>query len=58
VIKEKDPREALNRIAMKDKTTFEYYKDGLPQINQWIEQEMKKRQRATNDSSANRLMGH
>lgn len=37
VIQERDPKEALNRQVMRDKQSFEYYKEGLPQINQWID---------------------
>ena len=37
VIQERDPKEALNREVMRDKQSFEYYKDGIPLINQWID---------------------
>ncbi len=55
VIVEKDPRRALNQFIMRDNATFHKYKEGMDYINERIDQEMLRRQRAHNLPTANRL---
>ena len=42
VIREKDPKQALHQIVMRDKQSFETYKDGMAELNQRIDRELAK----------------
>ena len=45
VMQHEDPKHELNRIVMRDQRTYDMYKDGLHEINTWIDKELAKRMR-------------
>jgi hypothetical protein len=47
VVQEEDPHLALNKMIMVDKKTYDYYKDGLHLISQWIDKELLRRRKAS-----------
>ena len=55
VIKEADPHMALNQVIMRDKKTYDFYKDGLHTISQWIDKEMLRRKKSSQTVTADRL---
>lgn len=58
VVQEEDPHLALNKIIMRDKQTYDYYKDGLHQISSWIDKELIRRKKASQTATADRLMNY
>ena len=40
VIQHDDPKRELNKIVMRDKRSYDAYKDGIDIINNWIDKEL------------------
>ena len=48
VMREKDPKQALNRYVMRDRNSFDMYKDSMDELNKRIDRELSNMRTASN----------